>query len=111
MAAAYSIVFVRTADELRGGSRLVPVRVTGFEVHAVDSEGVPVDIYAEMRLDLSLIDVTQVGPIIGVVAEEIQILAQRVDVAGLSYLQDVNKAGQLIDLMEITVQTPVGDAA
>src|SRR5436190_22709595 len=97
MAAAYSIVFVRTADELRGGSRLVPVRVTGFEVHAVDSEGVPVDIYVEMRLDMSLIDVTQVGPILGVVADEIVILSQRWEVAGLSYLQVVNKAGMFSD--------------
>lgn len=110
MAAAYTVVTSSVSEELRGGTRLAPVRTIGFNVHATDSTGVPVDVYCEARLDLSLIDVTQIEPIIANLAQSVQIIAHRADVAGLIYLQDVNKAGQLVDLMEITVQDPTGQA-
>lgn len=90
-----------TTEELRGGTKLVPVRVIAATTK-------PSGIYFEMRLDLSLYDPTQIGPIIDSEGELLEVLGQRQDVAGVEYVQDVNAAGQLIDGVAVTVLSSSG---
>jgi hypothetical protein len=103
MADSYSVLYSYTTEELRGGSQLANVRVIGFQT-------TPSGVIAETRLDLSLIDATQIQPIVKVLADGIEIVAQNDHVAGVSYLQDVNQAGQLDDFLDITVQSNSGNS-
>lgn len=103
MAEFFTQVSSRSQDQLVGGSKLVPVRVVAFTT-------IPNEIYAEIRLDLSIIDPTQIGGIIDVTARAIEDVAGRADVAALSYFQDVNPAGQLVDMLEVIVQSTSGNS-
>ena len=91
-----------TIEELRGGTRLAPVRVIPFITK-------PTGIYAETRIDLSIIDTTAIGGILQILAEGLEIVGQRHDVAAVEYQQDVNAAQQLIDVVAITVQSASGN--
>lgn len=103
MAGNYDIVSSYSTEELRGGTQLVPVRVVAFQTK-------PSAVYAEHRIDLSIIDPVQIGGIIQVYAEAIEALISRPDVPGMDYMQDVNKAGQLVDFMAITIQSTSGNS-
>lgn len=103
MAGPYTVVSSYSTNQLVGGTRLVPVRVIAFET-------IPLGIYAEYRVDLSIIDPIAIDSIISVYAGEIERLAERHDVAGMAYVQDVNRAQQLVDFMEITIQSTSGNS-
>ena len=102
MAGNYTQVSSHTQDELRG-TRLVRIRVVAFTT-------IPSNIYAEERIDLSIIDPTAIGGIIEVLATGLEVVAGRHDVAGLSYFQDVNAVGQLVDKIEVIVQSTSGNS-
>ncbi len=97
MASDYKIVATSRGEELVGGSRVATVLTVSFTT-------IPHDIYAEARINLVQVDATQVAPIVEAIAQSIEIIAGRADVAGLVYVQNVTAAGQIQDEMEITVQ-------
>lgn len=100
MGAHYDRVSSHTQDEVRG-TRLIPVQTIVFTTK-------PNGIYLEHRIDLSQVDVTAIDPIIDILAQNVEILAQRADVAAVSYLQDVTTAGFLIDVIEVIVSSTSG---
>ena len=103
MADHFDQVSSSTQDELRGGTRLVPIRVIAATTK-------PSGIYFETRLDLTLIDPTQIAPIVDVTAQALEGLAANQYVGGVIYFQDVNRAGQLLDMVAVTVLSTSGNS-
>jgi hypothetical protein len=103
MADSYSIIYSYTTQELRGAAQLANVRVIGFQTR-------PSGIVAERRLDVALGTLSEIRPVIEVLADGLEGIAQNDHVAGVSYLQDVNAAGQLDDFLDVTVQSNSGQS-
>lgn len=103
MAANYDRAFTHKTEQLAGGSRLVPVYEVGFYT-------LPSNIYAVWRFNMSVLDTTQIDPILAITARDIELLATDARVAGLAYIQDVTAAGQLVDRMQIVVQSTSGNS-
>jgi len=104
MAENFTIVYQRQTEELVGGSRVRDVMEIGFET-------IPSDIYAQFRLALGSYNTTFVEPVASHIAEEIEQVAAFNNVAGMFYIQDINAAGLLIDVMEIIVTSTSGNSS
>lgn len=88
-------------DELRGTDQLVRVMV-------VNAHTVPSQIYWQERFDLPLDHVGVVQQVLQAGAMMIESVMENPAVLTLQYEQDVNVAGQLIDVFEIFVQSTSG---
>jgi len=104
MAANFEKVFQRQTEELVGGTRIRDVIEVGFTT-------LPTEIYAQTRIDLSFWTADEVNAMVTNLADYIETVAGYPYIAGLSYIQDINAAGLLIDVMEIIVTSDSGNSS
>jgi hypothetical protein len=103
VADTYDIVSRRQTEELLGGTTLQDVIEVGFVTK-------PSGIYVQTRMALPLISPQQIAQTVFPIAANIESLLHDPNVAAIVYIQDVNAAGQLIDVLEITYQSDDGRA-
>ena len=104
MAGNYIVQYQRQTEELVGGARLRDVVEIGFST-------VPSEVYAQTRIDLSFWTADEVAPMLANLADYIETVMGYPYVAGMDYIQDINAAGLLIDVMEITVLSASGKSS
>jgi len=107
MAGNYTRVSARQTEELVGGTLLEDRMEVGFFT-------LPSNVFAQARVDLTAVPTANVSSYIDSVLSQlsavIEAVAQFTEVAALVYVQDVNAAGQLLDVMEITVWSTSGQS-
>jgi hypothetical protein len=115
MADYATIVSIHKTEQLIGGSTLQTV-------YEVGAESKPHGIYFEFRETAAELiggqpEVVITSGIIGLIVAQANTLGYEIEqflatpgVVTMQYVQDVNAAGQLIDLMDVYVQVPGADA-
>jgi len=105
MAANYTKVSSHQTEELVGGTTLQDVLEVGFFT-------IPSNVYAQARIPVSGFAPSFLPDFIatqlGILATEIESIATDPQVAAVVFVQDVSAAGQLIDVLEITVTSTSG---
>lgn len=101
MAANFRVDFSRQTERVIGATRVVEIFEIGFF-------SLPSEVYGQTSLDLSFWTRDEWQPTVSTLADTMEVVAGFPFVAYQDYLQDISKAGLLIDVMEVGVTSDDG---